>query len=126
MVVYFSIIIYIKASESGDTNFRYIFAKKKTGEANIGFYKLINDHTLGANKAYLQTPGDLTPAASRPGEARALKLIFGGDGEGTTGINTVSKNPVVEDGIYYNLQGVAVKNPSKGLYILNGKKVIVK
>lgn len=114
----------VKASESGDTNFRYILAKKKEGAADIGFYKLTSDHTLAANKAYLETNSDLTPTDS--GNAPALKLIFGGEGEGTTGINTVSKNPVVEDGVYYNLQGVAVKNPSKGLYILNGKKVIVK
>jgi hypothetical protein len=114
----------VKASESGDTNFRYILAKKKEEPADIGFYKLTSDHTLAANKAYLETNSDLTPTDS--GNAPALKLIFGGGGEGTTAINTVSKNPVVEDGVYYNLQGVAVKNPSKGLYILNGKKVIVK
>lgn len=110
--------------------YRYIFAKH--GD-NIGFYMLSTTysesekayHTLAARKAYLETDDDLTPKdPSTP--APALNLIFGGEGEGTTGINTVSKNPVVEDGIYYNLQGVAVKNPSKGLYILNGKKVIVK
>ncbi len=109
---------------------RYIFAMKKNGDASsVGFYKLAGSHTLAANKAYLETDSDLTPSSSDPGPstpAPALNLIFGGEGEGTTAINTVSKNPVVEDGIYYSLQGVAVKNPSKGLYILNGKKVIVK
>ena len=93
----------------------YIFAKK--GDV-YGFYPLNASHTLAGYKAYLNY--------TSPTQAPALKLIFGGEGEGTTGINTVSKNPVVEDGVYYNLQGVAVKNPSKGLYILNGKKVIVK
>lgn len=117
------------------TKYRYIFAKHN---GNIGFYLLGTDykegagnnpyHTLAAHKAYLETDTNLAPSPSSPDsqDAPALKLIFGGGGEGTTGINTVSKNPVVEDGVYYNLQGVAVKNPSKGLYILNGKKVIVK
>lgn len=110
--------------------YRYIFAKHS---GNIGFYLLGTDyeensnpyHTLAAHKAYLETSEDYATGAPQAG-APALKLIFGGEGEGTTAINTVSKNPVVEDGVYYNLQGVAVKNPSKGLYILNGKKVIVK
>ena len=112
------------------TKYRYIFAKHS---GNIGFYLLSTGyeensnpyHTLAAHKAYLETTEDYATSASQAG-APALNLIFGGEGEGTTAINTVSKNPVVEDGIYYNLQGVAVKNPSKGLYILNGKKVIVK
>lgn len=31
-----------------------------------------------------------------------------------------------EDGVYYDLSGVRVSSPGKGLYILNGKKVIIK
>ena len=31
----------------------------------------------------------------------------------------------LEDGAYYSLNGVKVKNPSKGIYIQNGKKVIL-
>lgn len=126
--------VYSDYSGGGDdetnikTKYRYIFAKH--GD-NIGFYLLPTNyeensnpyHTLAAHKAYLETATNVSPD---PNEAPALNLIFGGEGEGTTAINTVSKNPVVEDGVYYNLQGVAVKNPSKGLYILNGKKVIVK
>lgn len=103
--------------------YHYIFAKDKTN-SEIGFYKLEADHTLAAHKAYLETPDDCTPSAV--GGARGLiRLSFGG-GEGTTAINTALKNPIVEDGLYYTLQGVAVKNPSKGIYILNGKKVFVK
>ncbi|MBO4659735.1 MAG: leucine-rich repeat protein [Prevotella sp.] len=31
-----------------------------------------------------------------------------------------------EDGVYYNLSGVRVDHPTKGVYILNGKKVVIK
>jgi hypothetical protein len=31
----------------------------------------------------------------------------------------------MEDGAYYTLNGVKVENPSKGIYIKNGKKVIL-
>ena len=43
---------------------------------------------------------------------------------GTTGIQTVMRN--ADNDIIYNLQGVRVKKPGKGIYIINGKKTIVK
>jgi hypothetical protein len=42
-----------------------------------------------------------------------------------TGIGTL-KAQTIEDGVYYNLQGQRVDNPTKGLYIVNGRKVIIK
>ena len=105
----------IAASVEG--TYHYIFAKDATD--GIGFYMLVdNAHTLAAHKAYLETNTNVRPGAG----ARGLKFSFGG----TTAINTTLKNPIVEDGLYYTLQGVAVKNPSKGIYILNGKKVFIK
>ena len=43
-----------------------------------------------------------------------------------TGIVEMEAQRSVEDGIYYNLSGIRVDNPGKGVYILNGKKVIIK
>ena len=43
---------------------------------------------------------------------------------GTTAIKSINGNRL-EDGAYYSLNGVKVDNPSKGLYIKNGKKVIL-
>ena len=43
---------------------------------------------------------------------------------GTVGIQTV-KRAMGEDAIY-NLQGVRVKKPGKGIYIINGKKTVVR
>lgn len=131
----------VAASTTG--TYHYIFAKNSSDE--IGFYKLAEDysrvttekegdiasgttvyyHRLAAHKAYLETTKDFTPPAPMGLTRGLIRLSFGG-GEGTTAINTALKNPIVEDGLYYTLQGVAVKNPSKGIYILNGKKVFVK
>jgi hypothetical protein len=45
---------------------------------------------------------------------------------GTTGIRSLSTNPSFKgEGNIYSLNGVKVKNPSKGIYIQNGKKVIL-
>lgn len=44
----------------------------------------------------------------------------------TNGIENVSTKSQEIEGAFYNLQGVKVQNPQKGLYIQNGKKVIIK
>ena len=43
---------------------------------------------------------------------------------GTTAIKSINGKRL-KDGAYYSLNGVKVDNPSKGLYIKNGKKVIL-
>ena len=102
----------------------------KTGDALRNRYILGNDNgtakfftpsgsgTLKKGKAYLQTKKTLTP----PQGARGIDINFEA---GTTGINKV-ETVKVEDGKWYTLQGIEVKAPTKGLYIRNGKKVIVK
>ena len=49
------------------------------------------------------------------------------DGEGTTGISTLNvERGTLNDNSYYMLDGRRVAQPTKGLYIVNGKKVIIK
>ena len=43
----------------------------------------------------------------------------------TTGIQTIT-GAEAADGAYYNMQGVRVAQPTKGVFIHNGKKVVVK
>jgi hypothetical protein len=56
-----------------------------------------------------------------------LPILFrsiGNDGDGTTGIKVQSS--MQSDNAYYTLQGQRVAKPGKGLYIRNGKKVLIK
>lgn len=71
--------------------------------------------TIPAGKAYL-------PAGSFSG-ARAIALVF--DDE-STGIAEMQAVKNVENGKFYNLNGQQVAQPTKGLYIVNGRKVVVK
>ena len=80
----------------------------------IGFYKTTTAFTVGANTAYLPDGFDGATARS-----------FFGFGDQLTGISTV-KATVAEGSEIYNLQGQRVAQPTKGLYIVNGKKVIIK
>ena len=85
----------------------------------IGFYKLNNTvTTIPGNKAFLV----LTNA-----EAQAKGFVLEFEDGSTTGIETIesSKNST-EDGVYYDLQGRRVENPTRGVYIVNGKKVVIK
>ena len=59
------------------------------------------------------------PAASA---TRFYSIQFGGE---TTGINEVNAAAKV-DGAYYTLQGVKTSKAAKGIYIHNGKKVVIK
>ena len=43
-----------------------------------------------------------------------------------TGIVTIKADELTKDGAVYNVNGVRVLNPTKGLYIKNGKKIMVK
>ncbi len=88
----------------------YAMAVKSKG---AGFYKVSESVTIPAGKAYLVW-GDAT--------ANSKEFIpIGGE---TTGITSITG----EDGngrkVYYNLNGMRVDNPQKGIYIVNGKKVI--
>ena len=83
------------------------------GTAGIGFYKLSKSGTIGANKAYLTYD-----------DKAGTRAFFGLDE--TTGVNEVMGKKEDERGEYYDLQGHRVAQPTKGLYIVNGKKVFIK
>lgn len=53
-------------------------------------------------------------------------LYLSDDGETPTGIESVPKSGEEADGILYDLQGRPVENPVRGIYISNGKKVLVR
>ena len=82
-----------------------------------GNFLKIKDGVVKANKAYLPV---LTSAL--PSDAR-LTIIFNDE---TTGVSEVRSK--VEDirAPYYDLQGRKVSQPRKGLYIVNGKKTLIK
>ena len=85
----------------------------------IGFYKVKSNVTnIPGNKAFLV----LTNA-----EAQAKGFVLEFEDGGTTGIETIENSKhSTEDGVYYDLQGRRVENPTRGVYIVNGKKVVIK
>jgi hypothetical protein len=87
---------------------------------------------LSAGTAYLSVPSSIIKASTRfdsdefkvtmeESEVITMKANIGG----TTGISRVASE--VGNDVWYNLNGQRIDTPTKkGLYIKNGKKVIVK
>lgn len=98
------------------SNTIYVLANKTKG---VGFYPCSVNVVVPAGKAYL-TNGDIN---------NALQFIgFGFDDE-ATGIGDASPIKDIEEMTnykIYDLQGRRVQQPQKGIYIVNGKKIVIK
>ena len=93
------------------------------GDANTLYYSTI-DRQIRSCRAYFSVPYIKNNAGAK---ARAFALSF--DGEDVTGILGVSADSTdVKDGVWYSLDGVRLsgKPTQRGLYINNGKKVVIK
>ena len=115
----------------------------------LGFFRLTSNGKSGANRAYLAIPANAEVGngvgatygyidfngqllgnqyeAETPAKFANMAMIFDDliEGNETTGIKEL-ETEVLNDNKYYNLQGIEVAYPVKGIYIHNGKKVIVK
>ena len=124
---------------AGEDYINYYLSK---GDYGISFYKVgASGVTLGENRCYLAVPVRKSSASgtrSFSSEADQITIqesdevigipLYRGiesDEDGTTGVKEV-KNGEVKGDEWYTLQGQRVAKPGKGLYIKNGKKVIVR
>ena len=86
--------------------------------SNNKLYNVDSSVTVGANKAYVDISA-ITPSLARG----VVDLDF----NEPTGIETVANSQEVNaNSKFFNLAGQRVAQPTKGLYIVNGKKVLVK
>ena len=72
---------------------------------------------------YIAVPGTKAYLNYESHSARALKIVFGDE---ATGISAVNGSQFMINSEYFNLSGQRVAAPQKGLYIVNGKKVVIK
>ena len=110
------------------------------GNMDWGFFRCMTDMYAINSKAFLHYPADVFTQshAASPGtitegvvaNAKSMGFIILEDevsnGE-ATGIKSAQANRVIGDNAYYTIQGVKISNPQKnGVYIHNGKKIVVK
>ena len=85
---------------------------------NGEFVKSKNDGWVLPGKSYLYIDGGRNNVS-----ASQLRVYVDNT---ATAIDGITNNPVVKDDAYYNLQGVKVQRPQHGVFIHNGKKVVLK
>ncbi len=134
------------------TNYHTSLGNADTQEDYIGFFRLTANGKSGANKAYLSIPANAEVGngvgatygfidyngqllgneyddneSIMPAQFAKMALVFDDlvDGNETTGIKELETEKM-NNNKYYNLQGIEVAHPVKGIYIHNGKKIIVK
>ena len=87
------------------TGTQYILAEK---DGVVGFYQATPETTIPAGKAYIEYTG------------AAVKGFFFGDATGIADVETATD----ADASIYDLSGRRVEKAQKGVYIINGKKVM--
>ena len=89
----------------------YFYLGINAGKAQ---FKRLTSGSIGAGKAYL--------ALDKSTTARELDVVF----DETTALTLVNSEKRTVNSDIYNLAGQRVAQPTKGLYIVNGKKVVIK
>ena len=104
-------------STSGDmSNFKFTIAE---GDSSPMFYPFEDGTSFSTGKAYLQIPTSWVASTAQ----KSVNIRFD-EGE-TTGIDEV-KGENGESKTIYDLSGRKVETPTRGIYIIGGKKVLVK
>ncbi len=108
----------VSPTAGNQTNF---LLGKKNGVTT--FYRVAQTGTVSAGKAYLQLPtsvvGDLTGS-------RVMRIVADDETTGISEALPLNDNGEIQNDNVYDLQGRRVTKPTRGLYIVNGKKVVIK
>lgn len=100
----------------------YVFSETKKDftdiELTLGYPC---DDFLMANRCYVKATEQ-----SEKQVAQGKAFTFSFDDNAATGIDGIRETPASADSRYYDLQGRLVNHPQHGIYITNGKKIIIK
>ena len=106
----------VNSTDGEMSNYKFTIAD---GDTAPMFYPFEDNTTFSAGKAYLQIPTAWLPATAQ----KSLNIRFD-EGE-TTDIDEL-KGEGEKVKTIYDLQGRVVEKPTSGIYIIDGKKVVIK
>ena len=106
----------VNSTDGAMSNYKFTILP---GDETPMFYPFEDNTTLSAGKAYLQIPTAWLPATAQ----KSLSIRFD---DGTTTDVDELKGESGEVKTVYDLQGRIVENPTSGIYIIDGKKVVIK
>lgn len=119
----------VRADNGDDYTFQGILAPTKLTTTDTQYFlnsagtdfvlPINNTNAMKATRAYIIVP-------DAPGSAQSRQYSFDFNGT-TTGIDNVNISGLEDGGAWYTISGIRVNRPAaKGVYIHNGRKVIVK
>ena len=88
------------------------------------FWYSVGKTNMKGFRAYFYFQDVLADYNNEAGADARVQFSFG-DGE-TTGVADINRETTTNNGSFYNLNGQRVEKPTKGLYITNGRKVVIK
>jgi len=94
---------------------------KKNGVTT--FYRVAQTGTVSAGKAYLQLPTNVVGDLSG---SRVMRIVADDETTGISETLPLNGNGEMTNDNVYDLQGRRVEKPTRGLYIVNGRKVVIK
>ncbi len=112
---------------------RYFVLQMKDGESLPYFNRLKEGRSVTDHKAYLNGDQQTEAVTSQTNAAKGLfvmrdlengNTVVSEDGGFIDGIQTVSEESINNE--WFTISGVRVNRPTKGVYIMNGKKVVIK
>ena len=106
----------VNSTDGAMSNYKFTIAD---GDTAPMFYPFEDNTTFSAGKAYLQIPTAWLPVTAQ----KSLNIRFD-EGETTDIDELEGENGEVKT--VYDLQGRVVENPTSGIYIINGKKVVIR
>ena len=93
----------------------------------VGFWRYAGQ--LDGNKAFLykdELSASDEPTVEPGDGVKAIRVSFGGDELDEATMIDVVETETIKDNTVYDLNGRRVKNPTRGIYVVNGKKVLIK
>ena len=118
---------------TSDGKYDYVFWS--TERYGAAFYEPVDNYTTSRNSCYLQLPSSTRNVAdtekvienNSTAKMFAFSFLPMDNGGTTTGIDGIETTGSEKDAAYYTLGGIRVTKPlAKGIYIHNGKKIVVK
>ena len=108
-----------------DSPLLFVLQKCKNDETNYAFYRLRTGRQIPAGKAYLSSD-DMSPSITISANAAKGIFYFVDEEWEVNGLDSLKEEKCESHGYGYDANGIRNLGNKKGLYIINGKKYLMK
>ena len=108
-----------------DSPLLFVLQKCKNDETNYAFYRLRTGRQIPAGKAYLSSD-DMSPSITISANAAKGIFYFVDEEWEVNGLDSLKEDKCESYGYGYDANGIRNLGNKKGLYIINGKKYLMK